>query len=73
MSVRASRRLVLWPFDLLTLRVSPINSPFALPLLYLDIYENGLLTRIIDANLFKESFIKAQQENEALFNKASES
>ena len=25
-----------------------------------------------DANLFKEAFIKAQQENEALFNKSSE-
>ena len=25
-----------------------------------------------DANLFKEAFIKAQQENEALFNKPAE-
>jgi len=30
-----------------------------------------LLTLLADANLFKEAFIKAQQENEALF-KASE-
>ena len=27
---------------------------------------------LTDANLFKEAFIKAQQENEALFNKSSE-
>ena len=30
----------------------------------------ALLTRCLDANLFKEAFIKAQQENEALFAKA---
>lgn len=28
-----------------------------------------MLTKIADANLFKEAFIKAQQENEALFAK----
>jgi hypothetical protein len=28
-----------------------------------------MLTAILDANLFKEAFIKAQQENEALFGK----
>jgi hypothetical protein len=31
-----------------------------------------MLTTIADANLFKEAFIKAQQENEALFGKSSE-
>ena len=30
-------------------------------------YISGLLTGDADANLFKEAFIKAQQENEALF------
>ena len=29
----------------------------------------SLLTLTVDANLFKEAFIKAQQENEALFSK----
>lgn len=31
----------------------------------------SMLTDLVDANLFKEAFIKAQQENEALFNSAS--
>lgn len=31
------------------------------------------LTRIVDANLFKEAFIKAQQENEALFSQDAQS
>ena len=31
------------------------------------------LTRTADANLFKEAFIKAQQENEALFSQDAES
>lgn len=29
----------------------------------------AVLTKVADANLFKEAFIKAQQENEALFKK----
>lgn len=29
-----------------------------------------MLTMIVDANQFKEAFIKAQQENEALFKKS---
>lgn len=29
----------------------------------------GLLTAIVDANLFKDAFIKAQSENEELFKK----
>ena len=32
-------------------------------------FERIMLTAIPDANLFKEAFIKAQQENEALFGK----
>ena len=29
------------------------------------------MTNLIDANLFKEAFIKAQQENEVLFSKSA--
>lgn len=33
--------------------------------------DTRMLTRPLDANNFKEAFIKAQQENETLFSKAS--
>ena len=35
-------------------------------------YHLLILTSILDAHEFKEAFIKAQQENEALFNKSAE-
>ena len=59
MSVRVSQRHRLLPSDLPTPRVS----------LALDVALSNKLM-ILDANLFKEAFIKAQQENEALFAKA---
>lgn len=56
MSVRATLRLKLLPFDLQT----PIVSLSHTILLHLQ------LTLLIDANQFKEAFLKAQKENEAL-------
>lgn len=48
----------LLPFDLLTARVSFVQTMVTQEL------ANSLVS---DANAFKEAFIKAQQENEALF------
>jgi len=59
MSVRVSLKHRLLLSGLPTLRVS----------LFL-LTTNTQKLRYIDANLFKEAFIKAQQENEALFAKA---
>jgi hypothetical protein len=59
MSVRENLRPRLLLSDSPTLRVS----------LLLNVYCKSL-TLSIDANLFKEAFIKAQQENEALFGTA---
>jgi hypothetical protein len=60
MLVRVSRKPRLLLFDLPTLRV---RLPFS-------ITDCAELTYVSDANLFKEAFIRAQQENEALFSKA---
>ena len=62
MSARESQSLRLWLFDLPIAKVSA--SLFYSPDL-LNISEQHYL----DANLFKEAFFKAQQENEALFTK----
>lgn len=59
MSVRVNQKLKLLPSDLQTPRVSPRILE----------QQDHLLMCKLDANLFKEAFIKAQQENEALFNK----
>lgn len=53
MSVRVSRRRLHWLSALPTVRVS----------YFPEVYEKRILT-YTDANLFKESFEKAQQENE---------
>lgn len=63
MSVRASQKLKLSPFDLLTPRVSHPGFCWSIQ----------QLIDTSDANLFKEAFIKAQQENEALFPKQAAS
>lgn len=55
MSVRVSPRLRLWPSVSPTARVSEIH--------YMQLQKLTWL----DANLFKDAFIKAQQENEKLF------
>ncbi len=60
MSVRESPRHRLLLFDLPTLRVS-----------ILPLRTHIYLTLHADANLFKEAFIKAQQENELLFAKTA--
>lgn len=46
----------------LAIRFANSESGFSTPY---EIYRNWLMST--DANLFKEAFIKAQQENEALF------
>lgn len=61
MSARESPRLLPWRSALPTQTVSPI---------YTD--DESLPNRSLDANQFKDAFIKAQKENEALFNKAEE-
>jgi hypothetical protein len=60
MSVRENPRPRLLLFDLPTLRVCLL--PFS------SLHK---LTLLPDANLFKEAFIKAQQENELLFAQSS--
>jgi hypothetical protein len=62
MSVRESLRPRLWPSALPTARVSGAMCG-------IRIYAN---TGCADANGFKEAFIKAQQENEALFGKSEQ-
>lgn len=64
MSVRASPRLRPWRFVLPTARVSSSTICFAT----LQACSHAGL----DANGFKEAFIKAQQENEALFGKSEQ-
>lgn len=59
MSVRESQRPRLLRFDLPTPRVNSLSQ-----------LRLCRANKAIDANLFKEAFIKAQQENEALFAKA---
>lgn len=62
MSAKVHPRPKLWLFVLQTVRVRPYCKAVrrqSVPLISLD------------ANNFKEAFIKAQQENEALFSKAS--
>lgn len=54
MSVRVSRRRPLWLFVLPTARVSFVLSNG----------EGLFVNALLDANLFKEAFEKAQQENE---------
>jgi hypothetical protein len=61
MLVRESPRHRLWLFDLPTVRVSGG--------VYFDSMDGA--NDQTDANLFKEAFIKAQQENEVIF-KATE-
>ena len=60
MSVRVNQRPRRLLFDLPIPRVSFLSP----------IVKSAYLTGHPDANLFKEAFIKAQQENEALFAKA---
>jgi len=58
MSVRVSLKLRHWPFASPTVTVSLVKH-------------QGIVNhtnRFIDANAFKEAFIRAQQENEHLFN-----
>lgn len=57
MCQRANRKPRHWPSDLVTVTVSPIC--------HLD----GCIRtdHVLDANLFKEAFIKAQQDNEKIF------
>ena len=65
MSARESQSRRRWLFDLLTARVRVLlatMTPFAT--------RERLLTQSLpDAGLFKDAFVKAQQENEALFPK----
>jgi len=58
MSVRESLKPRHWPFASQTVTVSLVEHEGIVN------YTNWF----IDANLFKEAFIKAQQENEHLFN-----
>ena len=60
MSAKESRRLRLWLSVSPTLRVG-VSSPY-----------KSVFTNRLDANLFKEAFLKAQQENEALFKNSEE-
>jgi hypothetical protein len=62
MSVRESLRPRLWPSASPTARVSG------------RVYCSGVYANsgCVDANGFKEAFIKAQQENEALFGKSEQ-
>jgi hypothetical protein len=63
MSARASLRHRPWLSDLPTARVS----------IFLCItHKDSTDMLILDANGFKEAFIKAQQENEALFGKSEQ-
>jgi hypothetical protein len=59
MLAKVSLRLRLWLFVLPTARVSKT----------LDVIDKSFfpLTVLVDANLFKDAFITAQQENEKLF------
>lgn len=59
MSVRVSQRPRLLQFDSPTLRVSFLPQA---------VLKEASLT-YVDANLFKDAFLKAQQENEVLFGK----
>ncbi len=61
MSVRGSQSLKLWLFGLPTVKVRASSLSSKLWGITDSCY--------LDANLFKEAFIKAQQENEALFTK----
>jgi hypothetical protein len=63
MSARASPRLRLWPFVSPTARVSSGR--------FVQIAQRDT-NSVADANQFKEAFIKAQQENEALFGKSEQ-
>jgi hypothetical protein len=58
MSLKASQKRRLLPSALPTLRVRTPSTQIA---------TDRKLTSLSDANLFKEAFIKAQQENEKLF------
>lgn len=60
-SAKANRKRRPWPFDLPIAKVSPVR-----PTQYLELQ----LTLGADANLFKEAFIKAQQDNEKLLTSA---
>ena len=62
MSARESQSLRLWLFDL---PIAKVSASLLDPLDLLNVSEQLYL----DANLFKEAFFKAQQENEALFAK----
>ena len=62
MSVKENLNPKLWPSGLPTAKVRAGSR-------FLAIF-GGITDRCcLDANLFKEAFIKAQQENEALFTK----
>ena len=60
-SARVSQSLRLWLFDLPIAKVSASLPPLELSSVSEQYY--------LDANLFKEAFFKAQQDNEALFTK----
>lgn len=60
MSARESRKPRHWPSDLRIARVRILIYPDA-------VYHRLLTFHITDANLFKDAFVNAQQENEALF------
>lgn len=62
MSVRENLNPRLWPFGLPTAKVRATFPFSSEPLGIAD-------ECYLDANLFKEAFINAQQENEALFTK----
>ena len=62
MSVRESLSPRLWPSGLPTAKVRAASHS-------LEIVWGITDWCYLDANLFKEAFIKAQQENEALFTK----
>ena len=57
MSARVSQSLVLWRFGLLIARVCFAKLR----------YFEGIANACSDANLFKNAFIEAQQQTEALF------
>lgn len=61
-SARENQRRKHWLF---ALRTATVRSPYTHPLLYSQKSNEGST----DATAFKDAFVKAQQENEALFAK----
>lgn len=69
MLARVSPRLLPWPFALPTLRVSLFEWKNCHRRRRERERENEA-NETIDANLFKDAFLKAQKENEEIFKKA---